>query len=382
LITDILAQPAPLPAKGATSKPADPAGPNAPGQAVFAPDEKAGDAVLPAPPSEEEAVAAELAFAPPAVPASPGTAAIRAELGLAPAEDPVPGETLPDDPATALPVPLTLPVEVTEVATLAGSEPVDLPAAPQPAKSITDAPAVPDADAGQPSEAPLADGPTAEGAELSFALQTETGSADEVSSIPARPGPSPTPAAAPKPGAGSGPEARTTPSAEPLPEPVPETLADLPPISEASPPDRGENNRPVSPLPPRAEPSALQRNLLDRLSEVSLEEGRSRFLLRPRGLGTVEIDLTRLMDGRMQVVLRLENPMVLEGLRAEADQLGAWLEERGFDLGGEAPEFAAWEAAEPSASPGEEPGADAVPAGPDPDAGAVLSADGRLNLLT
>lgn len=336
--------------------------------------------MLPAPPSEEEVVAAELAFAPPVVPAGPGTAAIRAELGLAPAEDAGPDENLADDPATALPVPLTLPVEVTEVAKTAGSEPVDLPAAPQPGKDVPRAPTVPDADAGagQASEASLADGTTAEGAELSFTLQTESGSAEQGSSNPIRTGPSPAPAAAPKPG----PEARTTPSTEPLPEPVPEASADLPTPREASPPDRAANDRPVSPLPPRAEPSALQRNLLDRLSEVSLEEGRSRFLLRPRGLGTVEIDLTRLMDGRMQVVLRLENPMVLEGLRAEADQLGAWLEERGFDLGGEAPEFAAWEAAEPSASPGEEPGADAVPAGPDPDAGAVLSADGRLNLLT
>jgi flagellar hook-length control protein FliK len=63
-------------------------------------------------------------------------------------------------------------------------------------------------------------------------------------------------------------------------------------------------------------------------------ETRTHITLRPDGLGTVEIDLTTDPSGRLSVLLRVENPAVLQALRADRDLLLTSLDQTGRDLGG------------------------------------------------
>lgn len=91
---------------------------------------------------------------------------------------------------------------------------------------------------------------------------------------------------------------------------------------------------------PEARPTPpLLRNVLDRLSEIEISEGKTRLLLRPQGLGVLEIDLARLLDGRLQLAIRAENPLLLEALKQEGGALAAFMSERGFDLSGGQPDL-------------------------------------------
>ncbi len=56
-----------------------------------------------------------------------------------------------------------------------------------------------------------------------------------------------------------------------------------------------------------------------RAAEVS--EGRTRIELSPRGLGVIEVDVSTGQDGALKVVVRAENPSVLNGLRQDRDLL-------------------------------------------------------------
>ena len=89
----------------------------------------------------------------------------------------------------------------------------------------------------------------------------------------------------------------------------------------------------------RPEPSALTRNVLERLEEVQLGDGITRILLRPRGMGVLEFDLSTMVDGRMRVAIRVENPMLLDALKADGGALGQFLDERGFDMSQGEPEL-------------------------------------------
>lgn len=134
--------------------------------------------------------------------------------------------------------------------------------------------------------------------------------------------------------------------------------------------------------PARAAPPPLLRNVLDRLSEVEIAEGKTRLLLRPKGLGVLEIDIARQLGGRLQLVIRAENPLLLEALRQESGAMSAYLGERGFDLSGGEAELGRWRppAAEAEAEGAaqaleEEPGAD-------PSAPRSLLDGARLDLVT
>lgn len=97
---------------------------------------------------------------------------------------------------------------------------------------------------------------------------------------------------------------------------------------------------PAAPVSPQAAPrSTLTRNVFERLDEMEHSEGRTRVLLRPQGLGILEIDVTRLADGRMQVSLRAENPLVLQALQQDASTLSDYLGARGFDMAGGGPDL-------------------------------------------
>ncbi|RRH75789.1 flagellar hook-length control protein FliK [Falsigemmobacter faecalis] len=372
MITDSLVPSAARQSGNARSQPAAAAA-----QTVFTPQAQSQttDEAVPGPvtPGDETALLEVLGSPLTVTPPQAVSAVLRAELGLASAEGLQEGE----DPAEAAPVPAPLaPLSSSEPLARSPEQILPVTGEASPSQPTVAAGAVPQLAEGEPPQPETDLSPLSVGTELAPAF-------DRASPQDAMSAPEPLEAApkiTPAPGRPAAPEqdARSAPPSEP----VPAANADLMPAAEPLRPERSLTDKPLTAPSPRAEPSALQRNLLDRLSEVNLEEGRSRFLLRPRGLGVVEIDLTRLMGGRMQVVLRLENPMVLDGLRAEADQLGAWLEERGFDLGGDTPEFAAWEAPETPGERGEDPASEALPPALEITTDNVLTAGGRLNLLT
>ena len=63
------------------------------------------------------------------------------------------------------------------------------------------------------------------------------------------------------------------------------------------------------------------RVLGEQVRRSSFSEGRTRIELAPRGLGDIEIDLRQEEAGRLRVVLRAENPAVLQAFRADRDML-------------------------------------------------------------
>lgn len=364
--------------------------PKAPGRSVFSVTEGEASARQPADETVDSLLSDAALLQQAALPVKPGSAALRAALGLAPAEDLTEGEeaVVPLDAAETPQTPVALPViDTTEQPLPMAEQQADLmPPAPEPAPQLSDRPIEIKTDRATdiplPEKHALERPPAADAVMAAGRPEPEVAPAmEDTPEVTVKPEPPAKPLSSPKitlAGSQAEPGERSPQTSAPAPDAGVEQAfsAEMPEI-ERTPPEKT-----VTAPAPRAEPSALQRNLLDRLSEVQLEEGRSRFLLRPRGLGVVEIDLTRLVDGRMQVVLRLENPMVLDGLRAEAGQLGAWLEERGFDLGGSTPEFATWEGPEAEGEAGGDVPSETPSTLADPSAAAPLSADGRLNILT
>jgi hypothetical protein len=83
-------------------------------------------------------------------------------------------------------------------------------------------------------------------------------------------------------------------------------------------------NIPVKPEQP-APASGFSKNIANQIQEVTLNPGRTRIELAPRGLGSVIIDLHPKESGGLQVVLRAENPSVLHALRTDREVLLAVL---------------------------------------------------------
>jgi len=79
---------------------------------------------------------------------------------------------------------------------------------------------------------------------------------------------------------------------------------------------------------------ALSRHVSRQLRLPAGGEVRTQITLRPDGLGTVEVDLTTDPSGRLSVLLRVENPAVLQALRADRDLLLMSLDQTGMDLDG------------------------------------------------
>lgn len=83
-----------------------------------------------------------------------------------------------------------------------------------------------------------------------------------------------------------------------------------------------------------ADRTALSRHVTRQVRLPSDGEARTQITLRPDGLGTVEVELSTDPNGRLSLLLRVENPTVLQALRADRDGLLMSLERSGLDLGG------------------------------------------------
>lgn len=92
----------------------------------------------------------------------------------------------------------------------------------------------------------------------------------------------------------------------------------------------------------KAPTSPLVRNILDRMQELEVSEGKTRILLRPQGMGALEIDILRQADGRIHLAIRVENPMVLDALRNESGALSSFMGEKGFDLSNGGPDLSSY----------------------------------------
>jgi hypothetical protein len=63
------------------------------------------------------------------------------------------------------------------------------------------------------------------------------------------------------------------------------------------------------------------RNLVGQVRATPLAEGTTRIELRPRGLGDIEIDMRHDEAGKLRIILKAENPVVLSALRNDRDML-------------------------------------------------------------
>ncbi|TDK50219.1 flagellar hook-length control protein FliK [Antarcticimicrobium luteum] len=80
-----------------------------------------------------------------------------------------------------------------------------------------------------------------------------------------------------------------------------------------------------------AEPPRFAAALAAQVRSAEVSEGHTRIELSPRGLGSIEVDISTAQDGTLKVVVRAENPAVLNTLRAERDMLALAL--GGLDSG-------------------------------------------------
>ena len=72
-------------------------------------------------------------------------------------------------------------------------------------------------------------------------------------------------------------------------------------------------------IKPQAKPFAQA--LVAQVKAIDIKEGRTSVSLHPRGLGQIEIDIVTDKDSSLRVVVRVENPMVLQTLRDERQML-------------------------------------------------------------
>lgn len=72
-----------------------------------------------------------------------------------------------------------------------------------------------------------------------------------------------------------------------------------------------------APAAPQRPATPLVRAVAAQLADLPLEDGRVRLQLKPHGMGLIEVELIRDMAGRQEIAIRVQNPMVLEALRAE-----------------------------------------------------------------
>lgn len=144
--------------------------------------------------------------------------------------------------------------------------------------------------------------------------------------------------------------------------------------------------RPTAPaLPP---PSGFARNLVQQIRSASFTGGQTRIALAPRGLGEIEIDMRPDESGRLRIILRAENPAVLQALRGDRDGLLLALSDGGAGVEDADLEFEDFSrrnrgAPEPTdAQPGRGPGPDDDETTPNPMSATRITATGTLDILT
>ncbi|MGE4326596.1 MAG: flagellar hook-length control protein FliK [Pseudodonghicola sp.] len=70
-----------------------------------------------------------------------------------------------------------------------------------------------------------------------------------------------------------------------------------------------------------AEPPRFAEVLTEQIRAAEVSDGHTRIELNPRGLGALEVDVSTTDDGLLNVVVRAENPGVLNALKADRDLL-------------------------------------------------------------
>lgn len=76
--------------------------------------------------------------------------------------------------------------------------------------------------------------------------------------------------------------------------------------------------RPVDTLAVPARPaSPLVKSVADQVSRQANDDGKLTLHLRPHGMGLIEMEVNRDQNGRAEIIMRVQNPMVLDALRAE-----------------------------------------------------------------
>lgn len=74
------------------------------------------------------------------------------------------------------------------------------------------------------------------------------------------------------------------------------------------------SDRPTDPVRPR---SAIVPNVVERVAALPREVGETVIHLKPHGMGLIEVSIQQARDGGLDIVLRIQNPMVLEAMQAE-----------------------------------------------------------------
>jgi len=79
--------------------------------------------------------------------------------------------------------------------------------------------------------------------------------------------------------------------------------------------------------------SPIVQNVASHLQTLDLDEGSVTIRLKPHGLGVIEVEIARGMAGQMEIAMRIQNPMVLEALRAERNTITELLSGQGAGNG-------------------------------------------------
>ena len=96
----------------------------------------------------------------------------------------------------------------------------------------------------------------------------------------------------------------------------------LPPTLGASAPLSDQIMVPPSdPDVSKPHPKAVADALLSQVKSADVQEGRTTINLQPRGLGSIEVEMMKEHDTTYKVIVRVENPMVLQMLREERHML-------------------------------------------------------------
>ncbi len=95
----------------------------------------------------------------------------------------------------------------------------------------------------------------------------------------------------------------------------------LPSTIQTNPPGAAQNLTGGTPESSASRPAGFSLALAHQLRNVHLEEGTTRVQLSPKGLGTIEIELTTELDKSTSIVIRSDTPTVLTSLREIRDLL-------------------------------------------------------------
>jgi hypothetical protein len=78
--------------------------------------------------------------------------------------------------------------------------------------------------------------------------------------------------------------------------------------------------------------SPIVRNVMECIDPSTLKDGSVTIVLKPHGLGTIEMSIVSSGDGRMSVAMKVENPLVLDAMRSESRSLEQSFQAKGADV--------------------------------------------------